>query len=125
MHIYFAQFLPNVLCVAPPSGTCFYHGKVFCNELGDELVEIETSAENEFIRQNLVSVTPWIGMTDIDQEGVWVWASTGIEAVFIDWHPSQPNNYLAAPCAAIWEFYEYRWVDEPCTELFHPICEQE
>ncbi|XP_045157798.2 perlucin-like [Mercenaria mercenaria] len=102
--------------------------RVYCNNFGAELVEIETSSENVFVRETLESIGHskyWIGLNDLDTEGVWVWTSTGIQASYLGWEPTQPNNGVISNCGAIWRMFDYKWVDEWCTSLFHPICEQD
>ena len=34
----------------------------------------------------------WIGLTDMVQEGVWIWISSGKQAEYTNWYPGDPNN---------------------------------
>lgn len=34
----------------------------------------------------------WIGLTDLAQEGVWVWFSTGKQPDYMNWIKGEPNN---------------------------------
>lgn len=66
------------------------------------LTNITTAAENAFV---LSVGGAWIGGTDKDAEGVWIWAdgpeagtvfwnggSTGSSPTFASWNPNEPNN---------------------------------
>ena len=34
----------------------------------------------------------WIGLTDIANEGVWLWISNGKQADYLNWSSGQPDN---------------------------------
>ncbi|XP_045069736.1 C-type lectin domain family 7 member A-like [Coregonus clupeaformis] len=71
------------------NGSCYYFSKdkltweqsqYACIRDGGHLVIIESSQEQEFIKQRVVTLgidpyehSPWIGLTDEKQEKVWVW----------------------------------------------------
>ena len=66
----------------------------------------------------------WIGLTDEVLEDIWKLYPDEITAEFTDWGSGQPNNGLDSNCGAIWESFDFHWVDEPCNaRSFNPICE--
>ncbi|XP_019898628.1 C-type lectin domain family 4 member E-like isoform X2 [Esox lucius] len=79
-----------------------------CIHDGGHLVIIESWQEQDFIRKkvgnNFVENTYWIGMTDIEVEGVWVWMdNTTLNDNIMFWDPRngtensdkpEPNNWL-------------------------------
>merc|ERR1712020_40311 len=76
--------------------------KKFCEEEQEvpaHLVEIDSLEENRAInaemkRQNFYSpkINFWLGITDRQSEGHWVFESTGKSVVFTDWNSGEPNN---------------------------------
>jgi hypothetical protein len=66
----------------------------------------------------------WIGMSDYVTEVDWRFFPSSNEITWFDWAPTQINNGEVSNCGAIWEKFDYHWVDGPCTELFRPICER-
>jgi hypothetical protein len=62
--------------------------------LGGHLVTINDEAEQQWLITNFGGNTLyWIGFTDRDNEGTWVWVS-GEPVTYTNWAPSEPNNYL-------------------------------
>ena len=66
----------------------------------------------------------WIGLTDQVVEGEWKYYDTDTVATYFDWLPPQPNEGRKADCAVMWASYDFKWADQPCTNLFQPICER-
>lgn len=72
----------------------------------------------------------WIGLTDVREEGTWVWMTSHTpltSSSFSDWSPGQPNNYLSDEnCATI--YYDghinWQWNDYSCHSNVHYICEK-
>uniref|UniRef100_K1REW0 Nattectin n=1 Tax=Magallana gigas TaxID=29159 RepID=K1REW0_MAGGI len=66
-----------------------------CLSKGAKLVEIESSAEDNFILTLAMELTRnvWLGGTDMTVEGKWVWQSTGTIFSYSAWNGGQPNNY--------------------------------
>jgi hypothetical protein len=63
---------------------------------GGNLVTINNAAENEFVRATFANfgVYPqavWIGLTDRDVEGTFVWVD-GSPVAYTNWSPGEPNN---------------------------------
>lgn len=67
----------------------------FCKNLGGHLVTITSAEENDFISEFIVGSDKnncyWIGASDVDEEGDWVWV-TGEEFTYTNWKKDEPNN---------------------------------
>ncbi len=61
--------------------------------LGGNLVTVNNAAEQAWLEQTFGSTEElWIGLTDKDQEGTFVWAS-GEAVTYTNWAPGQPDDY--------------------------------
>jgi hypothetical protein len=81
------------------------------SQLGGDLAHIESSAERDFLRSHM-KTRNWIGHTDSETEGLWVWAYNGvpfwrgsragfpIRNRFADWASGEPNG--SGNCGAIY-----------------------
>ncbi|XP_067254076.1 CD209 antigen-like protein C [Chanodichthys erythropterus] len=92
-----------------------------CLQRGADLMIINNREEQEFIRTVTSGNIVWIGLTDIDEEGVWKWVddSTLISG---SWEPGEPNNKLSNEDCAVSIF---DWADYPCNYTFVWICEKD
>jgi hypothetical protein len=66
-------------------------------DVGQSIVTIRSAKENEFLRRTFCESVPsaggttvWIGLSDLDEPGVWAWAS-GAPLVFSNWAPGAPS----------------------------------
>ncbi|XP_038151963.1 CD209 antigen-like protein E [Cyprinodon tularosa] len=75
-----------------------------CREAGAELVKVETREEQYFLRNNLNRKMKsfddmfWIGLTDSEEEGRWVWVdgselSERSDLFLMFWNALQPDNW--------------------------------
>ncbi|KAK9871123.1 hypothetical protein WA026_011407 [Henosepilachna vigintioctopunctata] len=95
-----------------------------------DLLNIETEEENNLITQMLTNLTNidhvWTSGTDLQEEGSYVWMSTGEGFTFTNWEPRQPDNFLNAEhCIEIRKSNEqgYYWNDSYCSYKFKFVCE--
>ncbi|KAK7478821.1 hypothetical protein BaRGS_00029920 [Batillaria attramentaria] len=100
-----------------------------CEWFGGGLAEVESSEENEFIKQLGRSggyTGTWLGGTDIITEGHWVWLSSKepISQGFSDWYPGQPDQGGGdQDCLVAWKAHDsYRWGDLHCFTTLQFIC---
>nr|KAG5703771.1 hypothetical protein BaRGS_009569 [Batillaria attramentaria] len=89
-----------------------------CESLGAKLAEIESSLENDFVKDLATKAggPTWLGGTDNAMEGTWKWSSSGNLFTFTDWGQSQPdNNGGIENCLHMRRSDNYRWNDANCT----------
>ena len=81
---------------------------------GGHLVTINDAAENQWIADTFVgSFYPWIGLSDVADEGSFVW-SGGEAATYRNWWPGEPNNCCGGEdYVHMYNFSggEFRWND--------------
>ncbi len=73
-----SQFLLVILCFVTQ-----------CAIMKSSTVCFQTTLE-AFLHHNL---NYWIGLTDLDVEGTFVWQSNSEEASYTHWYPGEPNNF--------------------------------
>ena len=115
--------------------------KLFCQQLGSTLASIHSESDYTQTKEICTGNNGcWIGLNDIDSEGIWKWdddsftdygfinnnntnPTTGIHP----WKLNQPNNYLNHSndnenCVQINNIDQYKWNDNRCSDLYYPIC---
>ncbi|KAK7492115.1 hypothetical protein BaRGS_00016589, partial [Batillaria attramentaria] len=101
-----------------------------CNAQGGILAEPKTADANNFLK-NYIQTTissyywsRWLGITDVAQEGKWVYVSDGSEVVFTDWDAGEPNNggNFGEDCATF-NGHNSMWNDLSCTSYIRYICQ--
>ncbi|KAI4899279.1 hypothetical protein NFI96_016799 [Prochilodus magdalenae] len=98
--------------------------RTYCKERGADLSIINSKEEQEFISKVLGHTSAWIGLTDIDNEGVWKWVD-GSALTTGFWWPGEPNNVHNEDCAGT----DFRnngssWNDYRCNYTLVGICEK-
>jgi len=85
------------------------------NSLGGYLVSITSEEEQAFLISTFLSIPEdassgyWIGFTDKDEEGSFVWTS-GEETSYTNWGASEPNDYQSGVSTGIGEDYAvFNW----------------
>ncbi|BFZ25379.1 hypothetical protein BsWGS_28418 [Bradybaena similaris] len=117
-------------------GSCYSFGdslvtwgdaQTICATSNGHLAEIETSEENEFLKnisRTEKVLNTFLGGTDVFDEGVWVWASSGNNIYpFVDWAPGEPNELQGEDCLVFYGVEDYRWDDFYCNMPANFICE--
>jgi hypothetical protein len=111
-----------------------------CTAIAGDLVTIDDQVENEFVYSNMMRMNgfcgfeqAWIGANDIDDEGEWIWASSGeqfwsggsygspVGDLYSNWEPWQPGYDDCARMTIINE----NWEVDKCTDKNPYICELE
>ena len=107
--------------------------QISCLLEGGQLAEIETIAEDYFLRGQLLGTFGrghrfWVGGTDNHTEGRWVWGKSARKIEYTGWGPNEPNSYAGVDedCMDMdgIDYAKYSWNDEPCTLLEQSICEK-
>lgn len=65
--------------------------KTNCENLRTHLVTISSSKENNFVTSLAIYSSIWIGFTDENIEGLWVWI-TGEPILYTNWDGDEPND---------------------------------
>ncbi|XP_034156939.2 CD209 antigen-like protein C [Pangasianodon hypophthalmus] len=91
-----------------------------CRERGADLVIINSKEEQEFVDNLSKSKNygVYIGLTDLDNEGVWKWVD-GTSMTTAYW---SSRNFFSEGTDCVMNRYN-RWFDRPCTETYYWICE--
>ena len=101
----------------------WYEAKNACNKISGHLVEIDTAEKHNLLvaesqKRGLNSThNLWIGLNDLDSEGVWRWSQSGEEATFTAWRDGQPNSSQGEQdCAGLEDF---GWNDLWCNRRYY------
>ncbi|KAL4223837.1 CD209 antigen-like protein [Mactra antiquata] len=114
-------------------GTCYHFSstqmdwsgaKVMCEAMTGQLVEIDTTDENYYLGQHVKSTgrSYWIALTDITEEGIWMWMNSHTKPSFYTWEPNEPNNGGNENCVDMHP--NGLWNDAPCHVIHYFICEK-
>ncbi|XP_063080001.1 C-type lectin domain family 4 member E-like [Engraulis encrasicolus] len=104
--------------------------KQHCMDLGGDLVIIDSQEEQEFINTQIKSIyaetRAWIGLSDLETEGVWKWVDGKPLSKFGFWMQDEPNDDKGAE-DCVETLYQYNplktWNDAICSMDKHCICE--
>lgn len=73
---------------------------------------------------SLTLASYWIGLSDIIQEGTYVWQTTQQRPDFADWGSGEPNDlHHNEDCIELYQVKNFHWNDAPCSVKSKFICE--
>ena len=81
----------------------------YCLEIGGYIVEIDTEEEETALLGafNVYDQDYWIGLTDADTEGEWIWADSGFSPKYTAWAKGEPNDMNnGEDCAVLFDQYD-------------------
>jgi hypothetical protein len=91
-----------------------------CKARGAEMVTVSSAEENAYLTGLGVENT-WLGFTDAETEGTYVWAS-GVKSGYLNWGMAQPDDAGASEdCAQF--LADGTWNDNNCTAKLGYVCE--
>ncbi|VDH94800.1 low affinity immunoglobulin epsilon Fc receptor [Mytilus galloprovincialis] len=102
--------------------------KIICENKDGMLAEVKSSCEKDFLKTTATAfaLSFWLGGTDIQNEGDWIWTSSQTVVTFDDWTVDAPNNRFGNEhCLAIRKLNGFQWNDDDCSSSFRFICEKE
>merc|ERR1712136_201743 len=101
-----------------------------CRIFDPDLVVIETSKENDFVKRLLNSQHSisrvWIGATDVFHEGQFSWLRTFQRVSFTDWSQGESNMFHgpnSEDCVQMRKEHNWQWNDESCVQPDYFVCE--
>jgi hypothetical protein len=100
-----------------------------CVSFGFELAKIETEAEQDFV-WGVAEETDgdyWIGLSDAETEGTFVWSDGSALGSFAPWASEQPDSgddMVEEDCVELIQIEDGGWNDRDCeTDYLDYICE--
>lgn len=93
----------------------------YCRERGTDLIIINNTEEQDFVKNISGSDHFWIGLTDIEVEDRWKWAD-GSTLTYRSWASTEPNDYQGNEDCA--DTRSSEWFDTQCNNTAKWICEK-
>ncbi|XP_066267572.1 C-type lectin domain family 4 member F-like [Branchiostoma lanceolatum] len=97
-----------------------------CNEEGGRLATVKTNETHNFLTNHVRATTKahtWIGLSDVETEGVWIWDDGTVLVGEGMWGTSEPNGGTRENCVHIYPAKDYLWNDSTCPSSYYYICE--
>ncbi|KAI4893917.1 hypothetical protein NFI96_027809 [Prochilodus magdalenae] len=100
-----------------------------CKELGGDLAIVNSKEEQDFLVRMVNTVgnssLHWIGLTDAETEGVWLWVDQTPLLKNLTWWAYTPDDWkendpLGEDCVV---YYNDKWGDVSCSTKEKRICE--
>lgn len=103
----------------------WHEAKTQCDGVGGHLVTISNQQENDYVALLTPRKDAWIGLTDEEREGTWVWV-TGEPLTFTFWRAGNPDNLGGAEhWADVMWGHGWKWNDSGKSAKMPFICEWE
>ena len=106
--------------------------KRWCENIGGHLPEVVSKDDQEYLKSLVKSVNSlssssygvWLGGSDVDNEGAWIWMYSKRPLVFTAWKKDEPNNDGGrGHCLHLYKSVDYLWNDLSCDRKLAFICE--
>ena len=95
-----------------------------CQSYNGNLVRIRNQEENVYVQHRLNGAKGWIGLSDRNVEGTFVWADTQFSD-FTYWAQNQPNNFNNEDCVhTLGVRHRYMWNDVGCDTCHNYTCSE-
>jgi hypothetical protein len=91
-----------------------------CESVDMDLISISSSSEQSWL-EGVAGDDVWIGYSDADTEGTWVWLDGS--SSFENWDSDQPDDDGNEDCALAQTSSDGTWSDEECTDSYDFVCE--
>ena len=99
-------------------------------------MKIESATENDFLKSTFMTYSPsttyWIGLNDVENEGVFQWSDGSSLNSYSNWFRNNPDNFFGnEDCVVIkmgsfiWgmlNFDNAQWNDDNCDVAYGFIC---
>ena len=117
----------------PNETTDFHSAAARCQQLGGKLTEPKNKQDNDvlitLVKYHSNKSRFWLGITDENQEGNFVFLSTREPIPFASWADDQPDNggffsWSGEDCVELRIEWGEKWNDHGCDEGKHFICER-
>jgi len=95
-----------------------------CKSLGGYLAEPRSASINNFLKTLTFDRRLWIGLSDEEIEGTWVWQSDNAVVTWEDWYSGHPSNSTIPNCA-IYDSGNDGWMNKICSHFFEYACQVE
>ncbi|CAC5404468.1 unnamed protein product [Mytilus coruscus] len=97
-----------------------------CKEYGGHLAKVESELEDSWLGSKLTD-DAWIGLNDIENEGLWHWISDSSGLNYTNWLPAEPNGFETENCVTYCKDHcdntFYGWNDGWCKTLLGYVCQ--
>ncbi|XP_060748358.1 perlucin-like protein isoform X1 [Tachysurus vachellii] len=113
------------LYIFPTDEMSWISSRVKCQELGGDLVIINSQEEHKFLvgaMNTFINSLHWIGLRNVENQGRWLWVDETLLMQNLSWwkdigvdHESEREDCVG--------YYDGQWVDMPCSTSERRICE--
>ncbi|XP_068736596.1 uncharacterized protein [Montipora capricornis] len=103
------------------------NGQSRCATQGANLPSVHSQEENVFLQNLHNGENGWLGLSDINSEGTFVW-SDGTRFDFHYWATNQPNNFRNEDCVhtlGSLQAHKFKWNDVNCSSCHKYSCKKD
>jgi len=92
---------------------------------GASLALVDSARENDFLASAVPQLTFWLGASDLDSNGSYVWPDGSPVSPDLGWESTQPDEPVRAGgnCVELRLGTAGLWFDRPCSTLNAQVCE--